>query len=245
MKADTHIPFRMWPAGEADKITAYPFSLLLGLSLLVHLLVLAGWSFSSVKQIERALPVADFAIHLQQSKSRTESVKPRPVSVSKPPALPEPVIPMRTQAVNTPEPKPIVHRQTAMATATDIAKTGKENIKTDSPPSTPAHHQTNADKPTPANNHHRVISQLRHKLKQYFYYPRLAQRKNIQGTVVIGFAIDLRGTLTNIRVIKSSGFAILDMAAEDALLKLDHLDDNQYGQTDNLELPVIYKLTEG
>ncbi len=241
MKAGTHIPVRMWPAGYADKITAYPFSLLLGLSLLIHLLALAGWSFSSVKQIERALPVADFAIHLQQSKSRTESVKPRPlspVSVSKPPAVREAVIPKRTQAVNTPEPTPIVHRQTAMATTADT-------VKTDTPPSPPAQPQTETDNPTPSNNHSRVISQLQRKLKQYFYYPRLARRKNIQGAVVIGFAIDPRGTLTNIRVIKSSGFAILDMAAEDALLKLDHLDDNQYGQTDNLELPVIYKLTEG
>lgn len=233
MKADTHIPFRMWPAGYADKITAYPFSLLLGLSLLIHLLVLAGWSFSSVKQIERALPVADFAVHLQQGRSETKLVKPHPlspVSVSKPPAVRE--------AVNTPEPTPIVHQQMAMATTADT-------VKTDTPPSPPAQPQTETDNPASSNNHSRVISQLRHKLKQYFYYPRLARRKNIQGAVVLGFAIDPRGTLTNIRVIKSSGFAILDMAAEDALLKLDHLDDNQYGQTDNLELPVIYKLTEG
>lgn len=93
----------------------------------------------------------------------------------------------------------------------------------------------------------RVISRLQHDLKQYFYYPRLARQENIQGAVILGFAINLQGEIKNIHLVKSSGFAILDNAAEDALRQLDQLNWGQdYLHRDNrhIELPVIYKLTE-
>lgn len=247
MTANAHIPHWVWPAGYANKNKAYPFSLLLGLSLLVHLLVLAGWSSSPVKQIELALPVADFAVQLEHDKRSAVSKIPQPPSpsfASKTPAIiPKPVIPVNTQPVSVPEQTHVIHQQAAIAVATPghPAQTTEEKLTTETQP------PTRTEKPTAARNHNRVISRLQDKLKQYFYYPRLAQRKNIQGTVVIGFAINLRGTLTNIRVVKSSGFAILDIAAEEALIKVHHLDASQNWATDksDLELPVIYKLTEG
>ncbi len=269
MKTDIHTPLWMWPAGYTNiQLTRYPLSLLLGLSLFAHLLLLASWPSSEEKQVELALPVADFAVHLAQAKSSAKPaitnhpttsyggnvvgspsgeqvrLKPHlqviaasngelklkrltpttPTAFKPDPALKSVPTPASTRPVKTLAHKQMTPRQTSLTTS---------------------HPLTN--EAVSESSHPQVISRLRDKLKQYFYYPRLAQRKNIQGTVVIGFAINLRGTLTNIRVVKSSGFAILDMAAEDALLKLHHLDGNQNWQADNrdLELPVIYKLTEG
>ncbi|NOZ37338.1 MAG: energy transducer TonB [Gammaproteobacteria bacterium] len=102
-------------------------------------------------------------------------------------------------------------------------------------------------KTTSRINLSQVISRLQQDLKQYFYYPRLARRKNIQGAVILGFAINRLGEINNIRIVKSSGFAVLDIAAEDALRQLDQLHWEQgYLQRNNqhIELPVIYQLTE-
>ncbi len=115
---------------------------------------------------------------------------------------------------------------------------------------TPARHEhreTATPSTSPALTRARVLTHLRQDMSQYFYYPRLARRNNMQGTVTLGFAISRQGRIENIRVLRSSGHAILDMAAEDALGKLEKLNWlNNRWQPDfaNLELPVIYRLME-
>ncbi len=249
MKTNAHNPLWMWPAGYTDiSVNRYPFGLLLGLSLLIHLLALARWPSLQIEEhVELALPVADFAVQLQQSTNRTEPAMPLPAANPATTSVSRPV-PIRTRPVNAHE-----HRQTviqpevtAIAAQTETSKI-EETVKTVTFQPAFTNRQTAAEEQPLKSSHSHVISRLQHNLKQYFYYPRLARRKNIQGTVILGFAIDLRGTLSNIHIVRSSGFAILDMAAEDALLKLHHLDGQQDWQADNnfIELPVIYKLTEG
>ncbi len=109
------------------------------------------------------------------------------------------------------------------------------------------HSEAAMPSPSPALTRARVLTHLRQDLTQYFYYPRLARRNNMQGTVTLGFAISRKGQIHNIRVVRSSGHAILDMAAEDALGKLEKLNwlDNRWQpEFANLELPVIYRLME-
>jgi len=97
-------------------------------------------------------------------------------------------------------------------------------------------------------NRARILSQIRRDLSQYFYYPPLARRKGLQGTVLLGFGISGQGAIHNIRVVKSSGYTILDLAAQDAMQQLEKLSwyaASLHGKAMDLELPIIFRLTEG
>lgn len=98
-----------------------------------------------------------------------------------------------------------------------------------------------------ALNRAKIIANLRKDLKQFFYYPRIARRKNIQGTVLLGFGINRTGEIHDIHVIKSSGHISLDLAAEDSMQKLHKVNwaKGMLAKSDiSLELPVIYELME-
>jgi len=108
--------------------------------------------------------------------------------------------------------------------------------------------QTASKTNTSSMNRARILSQIRHNLSQYFYYPQHARRKGMQGTVLLSFEISGQGTVHDIRVVKSSGYAILDLAAQDAMQRLDKLSwyaALMHGKDMDLELPVIFRLTEG
>lgn len=109
--------------------------------------------------------------------------------------------------------------------------------------------QKNTSKATTSGmNRARILSQIRHDLSQYFYYPPNARRKGMQGTVLLSFEISGQGAVQDIRVVKSSGYAILDLAAQDAMQRLDKLSwyaALMHGREIDLELPVIFRLTEG
>ncbi len=244
-----------WQAEHADNpppMSGYlhgPLGLMLGLSLAIHLLALI-WLSLLPQPVPVTFPSADLAIHLQYGQAKTASQTSRPalkpviVAASRPVPVPSLI---RTKPVKARQPiiKPEIAVKPAQTEPAETAKIQKTTLT--APHASPAARHKLTEKPSAARfNLSRVISRVQQDLKQYFHYPRLARRKDIQGTVILGFAINLRGTLINIHVVKSSGFAILDMAAEDALLKLHHLDGYEGWQADNhfLELPVIYRLTE-
>jgi TonB family protein len=108
--------------------------------------------------------------------------------------------------------------------------------------------QTASRSTSSSMNRARIVSQIRHDLSQYFYYPPLARRKGLQGTVLLSFGISGQGAIHDIRIVKSSGYAILDLAAQDAMQRLDKLSWYavlMHGKNMDLELPVIFRLTEG
>ena len=138
----------------------------------------------------------------------------------------------------------------------DFSTKTKPQPKTERPaPTTELYHDTTIDKPlntqafnnNPALNRAKLITKLRKDLKQYFYYPSIARRKNIQGTVLLGFGINQTGIIHDIHVIKSSGHIVLDLAAEDSIQKLHKVnwEKGMFAKSDiNLELPIIYELME-
>ena len=93
----------------------------------------------------------------------------------------------------------------------------------------------------------RVISILVNELRQYFHYPRLAQKRNWQGKVVVALHITRSGEIKDIMLSRSSGYTVLDEAAIRAIQKIKTFPDMAVwqGQDLKLELPVLYKLTEG
>ncbi len=214
----------------------YRLWVLLGLSLLLHMLVFGSWKQTHIP-LEFALQPPSFSVSLEALQ----------VAAAQPQQQP-PALPAKTAK------KKVVHRQTKTTAAP--AKTAAatpavtENntaqqlsrVAAATAAATPAKHANQ-----PALNRARIISRLRRDLAQHFYYPPMARRRNIQGTVVLGFDISYQGTIHNINIVKSSGYAILDLAAEDAIQRLHRVDwiHDWFKDNDmNFEIPVIYRLTE-
>lgn len=78
-----------------------------------------------------------------------------------------------------------------------------------------------------------------------FYYPRLAQKRGWQGEVTLGLKLAANGKLENIKVLRSSGYGLLDSAALESLGKVEVLPAAVAllkGHEMKLELPVQYRL---
>lgn len=92
-----------------------------------------------------------------------------------------------------------------------------------------------------------LLGEIRTRLSQHFTYPPFARYRGWQGEVLLGFAIDLDGRLSHIRVARSSGYDILDKSALDSLQKVEQLALEEFfldAPIYDLRLPVIYRLTE-
>lgn len=189
--------------------------MLLGISLLLHGVLLINWPTSN--------QVLEFDYQLQNLTLNLEPIE---------------VLGQQRQtrkAVNTPKPQPANTPKPVLdKPATDTQSTPQQQLM--------------SKVTTPSMNRARILSQIRHDLSQYFYYPPHARRKGMQGTVLLSFGISGQGTVHDIRVVKSSGYAILDLAAQDAMQRLDKLSwyaALMHGKNMDLELPVIFRLTEG
>lgn len=189
--------------------------MLLGISLLLHGVLLINWPTSN--------QVLEFDYQLQNLTLNLEPIE---------------VLGQQRQtrkAVNTPKPQPANTPKPELdKPATDTQSTPQQQLM--------------SKVTTPSMNRARILSQIRHDLSQYFYYPPHARRKGMQGTVLLSFGISGQGTVHDIRVVKSSGYAILDLAAQDAMQRLDKLSwyaALMHGKNMDLELPVIFRLTEG
>lgn len=97
-----------------------------------------------------------------------------------------------------------------------------------------------------------VLQYLQGELSRHFSYPRLARLRGWQGKVLLGFKLEKSGTIENIYIAKSSGYALLDNAASKSLAKIKHITDTDSrfknwldNNASNLQLPVIYRLQEG
>ncbi|UCH53938.1 MAG: energy transducer TonB [Pseudomonadota bacterium] len=85
-------------------------------------------------------------------------------------------------------------------------------------------------------------------LDTHFYYPLIAQRNGWQGEVRLALIVGARGQLSNIRIVQTSGYAILDEAARDALLAVRHVPEAGVwldGSDLSLILPIRYRLVSG
>lgn len=79
-------------------------------------------------------------------------------------------------------------------------------------------------------------------------YPPFAIRRGWQGTVELGLRVEADGKLSRVRVLKTSGYRILDEAALTMLTSADHLNGIEAwlnGHYFDTTLPVEYRLTGG
>jgi len=88
-----------------------------------------------------------------------------------------------------------------------------------------------------------VLAWLNRQLRKYFFYPGMARRRNIEGTVILQFQVKQNGQITDARIAQSSGAGILDRAAITSLHKLGLVALPLEDALD-LKLPIIYRLDQ-
>ncbi len=206
----------------------------LGLSLALHLGLLALWEpeppVLAFAERPPSLSVALDAIEVAAVRPTAGESRPAPAR----PAPPEPPRP-RPKPLPLAKPEPVpVKAMSERATETSPP-----------PPDPPAVRQMTEAAP-PALNRARIVQRLRRDLRAHFTYPPLARRRNIEGRVTVGFRLDGDGTIRNLRVVESSGHAILDLAAERTLRRLHRVEwypAMTGGRPTDIELPVVYRLT--
>lgn len=86
--------------------------------------------------------------------------------------------------------------------------------------------------------------EVRLALARHFRYPLLARRRGWQGEVLLGVQVAADGSLGAPTVLRSSGHAVLDRAALEALARVPTL-SSAPGMAFTLQLPVHYRLEEG
>lgn len=93
----------------------------------------------------------------------------------------------------------------------------------------------------------KLLTQIKTKFTKHFDYPRIAQRRGWQGKVLLAFNINKQGNISVIKIKDSSGYAVLDQAAQHSLSKIKKLTINDwpFNMEQAFKLPVIYKLYEG
>ena len=67
------------------------------------------------------------------------------------------------------------------------------------------------------------LSEIRRRIQAAIEYPVLARWQGIEGETLVRFEIDRRGLAREIRVVRSSGIARLDAAAERAVVRAGRL----------------------
>lgn len=91
-----------------------------------------------------------------------------------------------------------------------------------------------------------MLGLIRRSIQEHFVYPPFAQRQGWEGEVLVALQLSAEGEIRDIRVVRSSGYRVLD---EDALLILRRICSIPnarawlHGQQYSAQIPIIYRLT--
>lgn len=92
----------------------------------------------------------------------------------------------------------------------------------------------------------KIVGQLQQELARFFYYPPQAQRRGIQGQVIIGFRLNQQGRINSVSISKSSGYTVLDNAALDAFNQASRIFSTSASRISMyLQIPVRFQLSGG
>lgn len=95
-----------------------------------------------------------------------------------------------------------------------------------------------SNKDTGGNNFSDVLSKIRAAIEKAKNYPAIARNNGIEGTVLTEFSIGTDGLPVNIKIIKSSGFNVLDSAALQTINKASPFPAIK----GSLEIPITFVL---
>lgn len=142
---------------------------------------------------------------------------------------------------NTKERKPYLTKQTSRSTKAPLNSSLKTPVITKT--------RGSIDEDFSLATRNAVIrKKLNALITRNFSYPTFARKRGWQGTVKLGLRIEANGKLTQVRIVKTSGYSILDQAALTTLTQTNYikgieswLAGNYYDTT----LPVKYQLIDG
>ncbi|HEC13233.1 MAG TPA: energy transducer TonB [Acidiferrobacteraceae bacterium] len=142
-------------------------------------------------------------------------------------------------------------RSTVPVKSLSAATGGQTHAKNNDDKEVGRHINNETNKKRRVQYHNQLIALVRLALGRYFTYPPLARKYGWEGEVHLNARLGADGQLHNIRVSRSSGYAILD---DDAVYTLQQIGTVPHipptsqwlGKQDyDFELPVIYRLTQG
>ena len=142
--------------------------------------------------------------------------------------------PAPAQADTIAQPVPAQAPERGLSTATDAGQTAK------------ARDNNTADAGDRQRRNH-LQTMLRAAFEAQFVYPPLARRHGWQGRVRVALRIDADGRFSELRVLRSSGYAVLDRDAVQTLERIGLLSQAHpwmEGRPVHVELPVVYRLLE-
>lgn len=213
----------LWSHSETANRACRRLSRFLGLSLAVHLCLLAGFRPSSVIVPKRYLgqPVLD--VQLQDralAASPKSAVRPRSTA--------------RTfdRHTVTPPAETTTSRSFPSVSVAEAGGAAREPM--------PAAE-------TEAGLRNQLLGEMQTRLSHYLTYPPLARQRGWEGTVLLALRVESDGHLEKIRIVRSSGYAVLDHSALNSLTRLGRLTDVSAwldGRGIDLQLPVIYRLVD-
>ena len=111
-------------------------------------------------------------------------------------------------------------------------------------PLPPLKFSTTTGDPT-ADTVSRIKAHLYTNLARHFDYPEIARQRGWEGRVLLAMNVASDGQLQQIRITRSSGFAILDDSALQSLHQVDRIYDAVpllNGRKLAMQIPVIYRL---
>ena len=187
-----------------------PIASALILSFAAHVVAVAGyWLWGTTHEAQDALPVVEVALVMDAAEPVVEAEPraPQPEAVdATPPAKPESVPSPRSEP-DTPQPE-VIAAPTPPAPRPPAAA---------SVASTPPPEPVPVDPGLIVSVEQAYKTALQAEIARHRSYPRIARRLRQEGTVEVGFVVLADGRLTDIELVDSSGYELLDHAAVKAV----------------------------
>ncbi|MGI9280465.1 MAG: TonB family protein [Endozoicomonas sp.] len=192
-------------------------------------------TFSSVQQTApqpEPEPVRETPKPVKKKPKPVEKPKKNVVKIAEP--EPRPEVKKEPSAEIKPEPKPVVKKepepqqpQKEPPAETQVVKTATEETKVEGVSNEPV-----------------FVSQPAIRKSIQPNYPRIAQRRNQQGIVMLEVVVDTEGNAMNIKVLESSGFTILDKSAIAAVEDWEFEPQKRNNQlvASRVHIPVAFQL---
>ncbi|MBI3775925.1 MAG: TonB family protein [Gammaproteobacteria bacterium] len=215
----------------------------LTLSVGVHAALFASWSTAP------SLAAATGRIELELESSRPETASVQKISLPHRTArkerplqnnhhlTPIPTVASGRDAVNDGTPSPAaIQTETLTIPAATISARNDRDFTTRNTPELPAIR----------SDPFMVQNEVWLRFEKAKTYPLIARRYGWEGHLLLGYQVDETGFIHNVRVTHSSGNAVLDQSAVRTLNTVGRLPTSLWrgGPVLDLQLPVIYKLTE-
>lgn len=207
----------------------------LGITLFFYGLCGGIWMFCNASSVEKKLVVIQESVSIQVSK---ESVPEEPQITPAPTPPPIKEIPL------VKEPKPKVKASPHKTLPSPLAETiqKEENVSFVSPPKEEVASPKQTDSQALHVKQKSYLQQLRERINEHKAYPKMAQKRNIEGNVMVEFTISTKGELLSYAIIE--GQTLFVKSAEEAIVKSFPfpMEEELFTQNQTIKIEIVYAL---